>query len=90
LPGTDWRTEFDAALATREAPVATAYRKLDRVVAHPFTHFALQLDIYVAEVSTRHRAPKGCRFVPECDLGEEAFPSVMRKVIAAVRLEDAR
>jgi hypothetical protein len=35
--------------------------------------------------SSRRRAPKGYRFVPDCGLDKEAFPSVIRKIIEAVR-----
>ena len=59
--------------------------KLDRQVAHAFSHFALRLDIYVAEVASWRRAPTGYRFVPERRLDQEAFPRVMRKVIEAAR-----
>jgi A/G-specific adenine glycosylase len=85
LPGTGWEIHFDAASAARQAPIEASYRKLERQVAHAFTHFALRLDIYVAEVPNRRRAPKGYRFVPDCGLDKEAFPSVMRKIIEAVR-----
>jgi hypothetical protein len=47
----------------------------------------LRLDIYVAEVACGRRAPTGHRFVPDCGLDKEAFPSGMRKVIEAVRQE---
>jgi len=85
IPGTGWETHFDAALAARQAPVEASYRKLDRQVGHAFSHFALRLDIYVAEVASWRRAPTGYRFVPDCRLDKEAFPSVMRKIIEAVR-----
>jgi A/G-specific adenine glycosylase len=85
LPGTDWKTDFDADLAVQQAPVAAPYRKLDQEVAHVFTHFALRLEIYAAEVTNERRAPNGCRFVAACDLDKEAFPGVMRKVLEAVR-----
>jgi A/G-specific adenine glycosylase len=86
IPGTNWETDFDAASAASHAPVKTSYRKLERSVSHAFTHFALRLDIYVAEVASGRRAPAGYRFVPDCGLDKEAFPSVMRKIIEAVRL----
>ncbi|MGC2224549.1 MAG: A/G-specific adenine glycosylase [Methylocella sp.] len=86
IPGTGWETDFDAASAASQAPVEASYRKLDKSVSHAFTHFALRLDIYVAEVANRRRAPAGYRFVPDCGLDKEAFPSVMRKIIEAVRL----
>jgi A/G-specific adenine glycosylase len=85
IPGTGWEIHFDAASAESQAPVEASYRKLDKSVSHAFTHFALRLDIYVAEVANRRRAPAGYRFVPDCGLDREAFPSVMRKVIEAAR-----
>jgi A/G-specific adenine glycosylase len=86
IPGTAWETHFDAASAASQAPIGASYRKLGKSVSHAFTHFALRLDIYVAEVPSRRRAPKGYRFVPDCGLDKEAFPTVMRKVIEAVRV----
>jgi hypothetical protein len=46
----------------------------------------LRFAIYVAEVASRRRAPTGYRFVPDCGVDKEAFPSVMRKIIEAARL----
>lgn len=83
LPGTGWNGEYDAASATSQAPVLADFRKLDQPVMHQFSHFALRLDVYVAEVPAKAQAPSGHRFVSPSDLREEAFPSVMRKVIAA-------
>jgi A/G-specific adenine glycosylase len=90
LPGTEWTTGFDSASAAKHAPLEASYRKLDQAVTHTFTHFVLRLDIYAAEVSTSQRAPAGCRFVAACCLGNEAFPSVMRKVIEAVHQENRK
>jgi A/G-specific adenine glycosylase len=84
IPGTAWETHFDATAAASQAPVEAYYRKLDKSVSHAFTHFALRLDIYVAEVPSGRRAPAGYRFVPGCGLDKEAFPGVMRKIIDAV------
>jgi A/G-specific adenine glycosylase len=85
IPGTGWEIHLDAASVASQAPVEASYRKLGREVTHAFTHFALRRDIYVAEIPIRRRAPKGYRFVPECSLDKEAFPSVMRKIIDAAR-----
>ncbi|MGH6811520.1 MAG: A/G-specific adenine glycosylase [Methylocella sp.] len=90
IPGTGWETDFDGTSAASQAPVEASYLKLDREVTHAFTHFALRLDIYVAEVPSGRRAPTGYRFVSDCGLDDEAFPSVMRKVIEAVRLSGLR
>ncbi|WOJ88866.1 A/G-specific adenine glycosylase [Methylocapsa polymorpha] len=85
IPGTAWSADFDPGAALREAPIHAPYRKLESVVEHVFTHFALRLDIYVAEIARTSRAPAGCRWALEGDLDKEALPSVMRKVVEAAR-----
>jgi A/G-specific adenine glycosylase len=90
FPGTAWKLEFDSSKAAKRAPAEAVYRKLDQVVSHTFTHFALRLEIFVAKVPARQRAPKDCRFVPRGGLDKEAFPSVMRKVLAAAHQNDGR
>ncbi len=85
LPGSSWERDYDPALGLKQVPVEASYRKLDQEIEHVFTHFALRLEVHVAEVAASQRAPDGCRFVAARDLGKEAFPSVMRKVIEAVR-----
>lgn len=86
LPGTAWEARLDLSEAVKQAPLRADYRTLERQVAHSFSHFALRLAIFVAEVPAGRRAPAGCRFVPRRRLGREAFPSLMRKVIEAARL----
>ncbi|HLH12210.1 MAG TPA: A/G-specific adenine glycosylase [Methylovirgula sp.] len=83
LPGTSWTEDYDVERALHEAPFIADYEKLSVCVAHVFTHFTLALDIFVAEVT--EDAPAGSRWVKEADLETEALPSVMRKVVAAVR-----
>jgi len=85
LPGSPWETDFDEALAESQAPIEASFRKLESSIEHAFTHFALRLSIYVAEVKEDRRAPSGYRWAPARDLDNEAFPGVMRKVIEAVR-----
>jgi len=41
--------------------------------------------VYVAEAEAKTRAPDGCVFVAERDLGTEALPSLMRKAVASGR-----
>lgn len=79
----------DAALWTQLAPPAVPLRKLDMDVTHVFTHFRLELEIYVVEIPHGASPPAGCRWVRETDLDREALPSVMRKVLKAVRENDA-
>src|SRR5690606_20091034 len=87
VPGSDWTHDFDAAAALRQAPPVRGarWRRLPGVVRHVFTHFPLELTVYVARVPrTTHapRAPRAARWVPPTDLPREALPNVMRKVLA--------
>jgi hypothetical protein len=41
----------------------------------------LNLEIYVAKIPARHKAPDGMRFVALEALAQEALPSVMQKVV---------
>ncbi len=65
------------------APVAAVWQPLGGTVEHTFTHFHLSLRLQTARVSLDTEAPEGARFVPRDRLGEEALPSLMRKVLAA-------
>ena len=47
-----------------------------------FTHFPLELTVYVADVRARAPAPTGTRWVAIAELAGEACPSLMRKVLA--------
>jgi A/G-specific adenine glycosylase len=88
VPTSEWTNQFDSDAALREAPrVANgkgklAWRRLPGNVRHVFTHFPLELVVYAAAVPTRTRAPAGMRFVARTELGEEAWPTLMRKVMA--------
>ena len=51
-----------------------------------FTHFALSLTVFRADVAAGAQAPDGCRWRPEDKLEQmEALPSVMLKVAAHAR-----
>nr|WP_036256481.1 A/G-specific adenine glycosylase [Methylocapsa acidiphila] len=90
FPSTAWSADFDADSALLEAPMPARYEKLDAVVEQIFTHFALRLDIYAAEVPNASAPPAGCRWVPADALAKEALPSVMRKVAAAAMSREQR
>jgi A/G-specific adenine glycosylase len=85
VPTSQWLAAQDHKAALKQAPIlagiARWHRKAD-VVTHVFTHFPLELVIYIATAPSRARAPKGMRWVPIATLGDEALPNVMRKVIA--------
>jgi A/G-specific adenine glycosylase len=85
VPGSDWTHDFDVASARRSAPrflTKTKWRKLSGVVTHVFTHFPLELTVFLAPLTRATMAPKGARWVKVTDLSGEALPNVMRKVLA--------
>lgn len=85
VPGSDWLAAQDNATALSQAPAVegvTNWHRKAGVVTHVFTHFPLELVVYVARVPPRTRAPEGMRWVPLATLHDEALPNVMRKVIA--------
>jgi A/G-specific adenine glycosylase len=83
FPGTPWSDDYSSTNALRDAPLIADYYRLDAAVTHQFTHFILTLDIFAADVEPGMHAPQGCRWVSEIET--EALPSVMRKVVAAIR-----
>jgi A/G-specific adenine glycosylase len=89
VPTTAWLPEFDAGTALDGAPrfhsakgERIAWRRRAGVVRHAFTHFPLELVVYIAEINGTVRAPAGTRWVELAELGDEALPSLMRKVLA--------
>ncbi|MCA6120794.1 A/G-specific adenine glycosylase [Bradyrhizobium sp. WSM 1704] len=85
VPGSEWLAGQDDAAALAQAPALRGVVRWHRkagVVSHVFTHFPLELVVYTAGVPPRTRAPDGMRWVPIATLDDEAFPNVMRKVIA--------
>ena len=88
VPTSEWTHAFDADAALRAAPglangkAKLAWRRLPGKVVHVFTHFPLELVVYATAVPAGTRAPRGTRFVRRAAFGNEAWPSLMRKVIA--------
>jgi A/G-specific adenine glycosylase len=90
VPGSEWSRDFDETAALDDAPLRASWRRLPGVVTHVFTHFPLELSIHVARVPGKTKAPAGMRFVPLAALGDEALPSVMRKVLIHAGLEQKK
>jgi A/G-specific adenine glycosylase len=92
VPTTDWTENFEEKNALKAAPCFSRarWRRLPGSVRHVFTHFPLELAVYVAEVKKSVRAPKKARWVAVSGLKSEALPSLMRKVIAHAELELGR
>jgi A/G-specific adenine glycosylase len=85
VPTSDWLAEQDDGVARKQAPVLkglSRWRRKVGAVNHVFTHFPLELVVYVATVPARTGAPDGMRWVKIATLDGEALPNLMRKVIA--------
>jgi A/G-specific adenine glycosylase len=84
VPGSDWAHDFNVGKALDSAPrlAGAKWRKLAGIVRHVFTHFPLDLTVFIAELPRGTKAPKGARWVKVADLPGEALPNVMRKVLA--------
>ncbi|UYO53485.1 A/G-specific adenine glycosylase [Rhodopseudomonas palustris] len=85
VPNSDWLPDQDEAAARAQAPAlkgVTRWHRKAGVVSHVFTHFPLELTVYVAHASAGTRAPAGMRWTQISTLSDEALPNLMRKVIA--------
>ncbi len=88
VPTTEWSKDFVASDALNSAPQFAAlreplaWRKTAGVVRHVFTHFPLELTVFMSEVPAGTAAPHGTRWIAVAELEGEALPSLMRKVIA--------
>jgi A/G-specific adenine glycosylase len=89
VPTTNWVHQFDEAEALASAPLLSAakskrgvvWRRSPGIVRHVFTHFPLELSVYLAELPSRTQAPAGMRWIALADIASEALPSLMRKVL---------
>ena len=75
-----WGKGFpSSAQALKQAPFEAEWRKRPGIVRHGFTHFELETEIYVANISRRPKF-KG-DWVPSEKLSDVALPTVMRKMV---------
>jgi A/G-specific adenine glycosylase len=84
VPGSEWSHDLEVADALAAAPrlAKAKWRRVPGTVRHVFTHFPLELAVFVAALPRATTAPKGMRWVARDDLSKEALPNVMRKVLA--------
>jgi len=80
VPSTEWiAAPVDLAEARALAPVKAPWRVLDGLVSHGFTHFQLELTVMAATV--RLGDPKLGIWCPLDRIGEQALPTLFRKVV---------
>ena len=80
VPSTEWRSaRVSEAAARKAAPLRARWVRLPGTVEHGFTHFRLELAVLSAKVA-RTAAAAGV-WVPLDRLGEQALPTVMKKVV---------
>ncbi len=87
VPSGEWSKNSRREGGNGEAPITADWDRLPGSVRHTFTHFNLELTVYAALVAASDaaaygRLPSDARWVAEDDIGDQALPSVMRKVIA--------
>jgi len=84
VPGSAWTEDFNARNALRGAPRLggkAKWRRAIGVVRHVFTHFPLELMVFVANVPRMTQASNGAQWVSLGAIAGEALPNVMRKVL---------
>jgi A/G-specific adenine glycosylase len=87
-PSSPWREGADGTSpGGAHAPIAADWRLVPGHVAHTFTHFHLELEVWLAEVGDRAElteaaAPERCLWLKRHELAGAALPSVMHKVLA--------
>lgn len=81
-PTSEWRADYDPAQALLDAPLDARWKRLPGIVRHVFTHFPLELTVFLARVAPGTPAPDGMRFTPRAGLEAEPLPGAMKKVLA--------
>ena len=83
VPSTLWREEpWNELDARREAPTTARWQATEGLVKHTFTHFHLELRVWVAELDDG-KWPKGV-WTSVVGLADYALPTVMKKVVGHV------
>jgi A/G-specific adenine glycosylase len=81
VPTTGWTARRDGGTDASDAPFPAGWKHAG-AISHVFTHFALELQVYRAEVPDGE-APDGHWWSPIAGIRDEALPTVMKKAIEA-------
>ena len=79
VPSTPWTARFPANV---EPPMVASWKKLAVQVEYTFTHFHLELNVWKAMTAETSLPEGDYSWVHLRDIGHEALPSLMRKVVA--------
>jgi len=90
FPATPLTLDIDPAEALAHAPLEARWRRLPGDVTHVFTHFALDLSVFVATIPLAAAAPRNCRWAARATLDKEGLPTLMRKAAVHAELIVAR
>jgi A/G-specific adenine glycosylase len=77
VPGSDW-----SEAPKNVPPFAAKWKKQKGIVEHTFTHFHLEVTVWVAREVNRLALDEGHRWVALSEAEDEALPTVMRKILA--------
>ncbi len=81
IPSTEWRAEdWAEAEALVQAPLPAAWQALPGRVRHTFTHFHFEVAVWAGRANSEDRVDDGL-WCSLDRLGEQALPSVMRKIV---------
>jgi A/G-specific adenine glycosylase len=78
VPGSAWESDLPDMIP----PFETQWRKRSGVVTHTFTHFHLEVTVWVGDVKDDIPFAPTHRWVKRSQLPGEALPTVMRKILA--------
>jgi A/G-specific adenine glycosylase len=76
VPGSDW-----SETPKNVPPFNADWKKQSGVVEHTFTHFHLEVTVWVTKNVERVALDETYRWVPLDEVDSEALPTVMRKIL---------
>jgi A/G-specific adenine glycosylase len=78
VPGSEWAQ----VQPDMRPPIEAEWKKRPGIVEHTFTHFHLEVTVWVAQNAGRKLPDESYRWVSLSQLDGEALPTVMRKIVA--------
>ena len=89
VPTTQWQARAegmpDAMSFLADAPLEADWQRKPGHVRHTFTHFHLELAVFVARVTSKQAKHAQGRWIAAEEVDAQALPTVMRKVVALAR-----